>query len=556
MTPWRHATQGGDVGNVDCSCPLQDVGDRRTLPGCPTEPRMNPVRRGTSDLPLRVDIDPEISLLATPLREAVANLRAGLAGDDPFLLLTGHAGTGKTTVARRLLEELDPQKYALGGIFGPSGVVQDFGVRSPGLGDLFLTLEQFLQGWINTGREAVLVLDEAQALDAAALRQLWQLATPPAGERPRLHVVLVAQQLPDAVTELIRGGRTPPIGTRCHLRPLEAAETREFALNRLRSAGATEYAAFGNEALDAIHELSGGVLRRISLLCDRILMFLAMEGRREVGAQVVAAVDAQLRGEWSGSGLSVREPARTVVRDLTSATRSTPTKVEGSTGDDLAAAHSAAARSVSPFDAGSHPLTGTQSDPNATVRAAESAGTIPPRVISWRTHWPVLRLGRLPASLLAGLLLLVFFTLLLGLAVPWLLRATVPAPTRDLAAEGTSVQVPDKAIPRSERQQSTVASPAASPVASTPALAPSDPGPPPQPATKVDTVTAPATAQAPAPASAPCSGPADTLGLCDAATAAPAGARAEGGASAPVAAQPQPTSCPPERAALGLCDAP
>jgi general secretion pathway protein A len=525
--------------------------------------RMNPVRRGTSDLPHRVATDPEVSFLAKPLREAVANLRAGLARNEPFLLLTGHAGAGKTTVARRMLEELDPRQYALGGIFCPSSdgdallslIVQDFGVQSPGLGDLFLTLEQFVQHWISTDREAVLVIDEAQALDVAALRQLWQLVAPAAGGRRRLHVVLVAQQLPQAVTELIRDGRTPPIiGTRCHLRPLVAAETREFVLNRLRRAGATGQPAFGDEALDAIHERSGGVPRRISMLCDRILMFLAMEGRRGVGAQVVAAVDAQLRSEWSGSGLSVPEPLRTVDRDLSSAARTTPTKVETPTGDELAAAHSAAARSVSPSDARSHPSAGTQSEPTATARESALAGTISP--LSWGTHWPALRQGRLPARLLAAMLLLVFVALLLGLAVPWLLRATVPAPTRDLAAQGTSMQVPDKANPRAEGQQPTRASPAASVVASTAASTLSEPGTLPSTPSAADPPPAPATAQTVTPASAACNGPADTLGLCDAATAAPVGARAEGSASAPVAARPQPPSCIGERAALGLCDSP
>lgn len=65
---------------------------------------MNSVRRATGDRPSRFDH------LATPLREAVAALRAGVARGDPVLLLTGPDGTGKTTVGRRLLEELDPQR--------------------------------------------------------------------------------------------------------------------------------------------------------------------------------------------------------------------------------------------------------------------------------------------------------------------------------------------------------------------------------------------------------------------------------------------------------------
>jgi general secretion pathway protein A len=489
---------------------------------------MNPVRRGSGDLPAGADF------LATPLREAVVMLRAGLAREDPLLLLTGHAGVGKTTVARRLLEELDAQRYALGGIFGSYGegdalmslVVQDLGVRPQRAGDAFLTLEQFLRRSDNAGREAVLLIDEAHALDADALRQLWQLAAPPAGGRPRLQVVLVAQQLPDAVTELTRSGRTPPIGTRCHLRPLEMAETRELVLNRIRSRGGTGQPAFSNEALDAIHERSGGVLRRINLLCDRICMSLAMEGRHEVSAQVVAAVDAQLRGELRGPGLPVQEPVPGVVR---------------------------VAGPVSTYDEQPYPSATTPSDPNDDERATAPAGTGAPGAISWRTQWPALRRGRWPGVLLGGMLPLVSFALL-ALAMAWFFRAKLPAPAGDPAAEVSAVQMPDNAMARAQGQRSAVAAPAASAMASTAAAPRSESGPPPQAATPAVPATAPATAQSPPPTSVPCSGPADTLGLCAAATAALPVARVED--TGPIAPRTEPASCMPARAALGLCDAP
>lgn len=506
---------------------------------------MNPVRRGTRELLSRS------GFFATPLREAVAILRAGLARDDALLLLTGDAGTGKTTVARHLLEELDPQRYALGGVFGSFGdgdslmslVVQDLGVRPHGPGDAFLRLEQFLQRLDHAGREAVLVIDEAHALDADALRQLWQLVAPRAGVQPRLHVVLVAQQLPDAVTELTRGGRTPPIGTRCHLRVLKESETREFVLNRIRSGGGTGQPAFGNDALDTIHERSGGMLRRISQLCDRILFSLAMEGPREVSAQVVASVDAQLQAELSGSDVPVRELAPTVAPDQTSATRAALHDAADSAGNGRAAARSSALGPVSTSDALSHPFATPPSDPNVAERSNVPVGTAATRQIFARLHWPALRHGRLPTTLFTGLLLLVSFALL-GLAMPSLLQATMPAPAADIT------------MSLAQGSPSTIASPSAAAVASTAATSRSESGPAPLPATTADPVTAPATAPASIPTAALCSGPADTLGLCGAAGPPLRGAPLGGPAASPVATQAEPSSCTPARAALGLCDAP
>ncbi len=516
---------------------------------------MKPVRRGTRELALGSDF------FATPLREAVALLRAGLARDDPLLLLTGAAGTGKTTVARHLLEALDPQRYALGGVFGSFGegdslmslVVQDLGVRPHGPGDAFHTLEQFLQRQEDAGREAVLVIDEAQALDADALRLLWQLALPLAGVQPRLHVVLVAQQLPDAVTELTRGGRMPPIGTHCHLRVLKEAETREFVLNRIRSGSGIGQPAFGNDALDAIHERSGGVLRRISQLCDRIVLSLAMEGPREVSAQVVAAVEAQLQAELSGSGVPVREQAPTVALNQASATRAALHDAVGPAGNGLAAARSSTLDPVSTSDALSHPFASAPSDPNVVERPNVPVGTAAPHRVFGLKHWPALRQGRLPTMLFAGLLLLVALALL-GLARPWLLRGTMPGPARDPAAHGSNVQVPDRTVSPAQGPASTIALPSAAPVASTVPPSRSEAGLAMLPATLADPLMVSAAAAAPTPAPTPCSGPADTLGLCGASGPPLRGAPYGGPAAAPVATRTQPSSCTSERGALGLCD--
>jgi general secretion pathway protein A len=489
---------------------------------------VNPARIVPSDLPFKFSPHSGSFHLAAPQQEALAALHAGLTGNDPFILLTGDAGTGKTTVARSLLERLDPDRYALGGMFGPyaegdpllAHPVQDFAVRPPRHGEGFLTLEGFFARCESRGREAVLVIDEAQALDSIALGQLWHMVAPPADRRTLLQVVLVAAHVPAAVDELARSGQGLPIGARIHLRRLREAETRDFVLDRLRSGGWSGLPAFGPDALRAIHERSAGVLRRASLLCDRILMWLELEGVRDVSAQVVHAVDTQIRGEWSG--LKSEETAARTPEPRTAAEADVP-----------------------------HP-TPVQADFAAPTPAVAPAAAAP-NAAAWHPLLAVARQGRLPTKALVGVLLL-GLVLLVGLVMQWVLRAPPLAPASQRTTSGSVVPMAGPSLPQTPGQQSVTA-PAAAParLPATPPPSRLSSRPPPTPtAARRGSLAVPAVPTTRAEAA--CSGTADALGLCAAAAPPqPKAAAAPTPAVSPISAPP---ACTPERAALGLCDAP
>jgi len=568
---------------------------------------VNPARVASSVLP-KFAPDSGSFTLAVPQWEALAALHAGVVGNLPFLLLTGDAGTGKTTVARGLLERLDPDRYALGGMFGPYGegdallahMVQDFAVQPHRSGDNFLTLKDFLGRCGSGGREAVLVIDEAQALDAVALRQLWHLVAPPADRRPLLQLVLVGVQVPAAVEELACGSEWLPIGARIHLRRMREAETRDFVLHQLRCGGWAGLPAFGPDALIAIHERSAGVVRRASLLCDRILMWLELEGVRDVSAQVVHAVDTQVRGEWSelkseesaAQTVEPRTAAWAGVPHLTAVRTATPAPTAQATASPgehptvarLASAHSstrglappsdettATSRQIAPppearlasahpptpglappSDAPPHAPVGIQADLKAAQPAVEPPPAAAPNAETWHRLLAMARQGRIPMKLFAGLLLL-GLAVLVGLAMQWALRAPPFAPASHRATSGSTVQMPDRPLPQTQGQQPVIATPAA-PSAALPATSP----PPrllsrPPPATTTAPRADLAAPSAPTPAPAGCGGTAVALGLCAVAISPQPEAPAEPTTAAPRVSAP---ACAPERVALGLCDAP
>ena len=256
--------------------------------------------------PFSLAPDPRFLYLSERHREALAHLLYGVGGGGGFVLLTGEIGAGKTTVARCFLEQLPPH-CVVAYIFNPclsviellQTVCSEFGL--PGLPPGATVkahvdiLNTFLLEAHAQGRHALLVIDEAQALDAAVLEQLRLLTNLETAERKLLQIVLIGQ--PELRTMLAQPGLeqlAQRVIARYHLKSLSAQETRHYVLHRLGVAGPNVAVPFDNRALARLHSLSGGVPRRINLLADRALLGAYSRRQRQVDARMVDKAAAEV----------------------------------------------------------------------------------------------------------------------------------------------------------------------------------------------------------------------------------------------------------------------
>ncbi|GAC1531919.1 MAG: ExeA family protein [Ramlibacter sp.] len=242
---------------------------------------------GLSHEPFSIAPDPRYLFMSERHREALAHLLYGLGGGGGFVLLTGEIGTGKTTVCRCFLEQI-PQSCNVAYIFNPKltvtellqSICEEFRLPLPLRDSVQPTVKDYLDP-LNTfllqahahGRNSVLIIDEAQNLSEDVLEQLRLLTNLETSERKLLQVVLIGQ--PELRAMLARPGLeqlAQRVIARYHLDALSPGETALYVRHRLEVAGLSRALPFEPRALVKVHKLSGGVPRRINLLCDRALL--------------------------------------------------------------------------------------------------------------------------------------------------------------------------------------------------------------------------------------------------------------------------------------------
>jgi hypothetical protein len=147
------------------------------------------------------------------------------------------------------------------------------------------------------GRRLLIVIDEAQALAPEVLEQL-RLLTNLDWSGSKLQVMLIGQ--PEMRRMLERPELEPlaqRIVVRYHLEALSESETAAYIAHRLHVAGLLLPLPFDGESLALIHRLSGGIPRRINVLCDRTLALAHGEKTRHIGREIVGRAAQQAFGE-------------------------------------------------------------------------------------------------------------------------------------------------------------------------------------------------------------------------------------------------------------------
>jgi general secretion pathway protein A len=261
---------------------------------------------GLSKEPFSIAPDPRFLFMSDMHREALAHLLYGVSGGGGFVLLTGEIGAGKTTVCRAFLDQV-PAHCAVAYIFNPKLTViellqticEEFGVEAPvakggpraeiSVKDYVDALNRFLLSAHAAGCHTVLIIDEAQSLAADVLEQLRLLTNLETAERKLLQIVLIGQpELRDLLAQPALEQLAQRVIARFHLRALSAAETGQYIQHRLAVAGPSGgREPFDKRSLARIHALTGGVPRRINLLCDRALLGAYAHGQHRVTQDMV-----------------------------------------------------------------------------------------------------------------------------------------------------------------------------------------------------------------------------------------------------------------------------
>lgn len=245
---------------------------------------------GLNEKPFSLASDPTFFYNSAAHRAAFDALGAGIRRREGLIVLSGEIGTGKTTLCRTVLAQLDRKTFStfvpdpfvtredllktllIG--FGVASVADVYGGRLHGASrqDLSYPLYEFLDSLVPLQAFAVLVIDEAQNLSLGVMEEIRILAELERREK-LLQVVLVGQP------ELRENLRLPQmrqveqrVTVRCELAPLAFADVSEYVTHRLAVAAAQPGGvAFTGGALEAVCLGSGGVPRLINLICDRAL---------------------------------------------------------------------------------------------------------------------------------------------------------------------------------------------------------------------------------------------------------------------------------------------
>ncbi|HOH43337.1 MAG TPA: AAA family ATPase, partial [Candidatus Hydrogenedentes bacterium] len=262
---------------------------------------------GLRERPFNLTPDPKFLYLSEKHKEAFAHLLYGIKNRSGFVMITGEIGTGKTTLCRNLLNQLD-SNTEVAFIFNPflsaielmKKINQEFGIESDADTVLELTeeLNVHLLHSSAMGKDCVLVIDEAQNLSPQVLEQIRLLSNLETDTEKLLQIILIGQ--PELAEKLaLRELRqlNQRITARYHLKSLSASETLQYIAYRIHVAGGRKRINFTKAAVTQVYKLAGGVPRMINALCDRTLLIGYTKEQHVISAKLVKQAEKEIRGE-------------------------------------------------------------------------------------------------------------------------------------------------------------------------------------------------------------------------------------------------------------------
>ncbi len=252
---------------------------------------------GLKEKPFKLTPDPKYLFMSKQHQEALAHLIFGIQENKGFVAIFGEVGTGKTTLCRSFLNNLDHNIKAAY-IFNPcltdvellQNINDDLGVLSNSESKRYLIdeLNKYLLGERQQGNKVILIIDEAQNLTPKVLEQLRLLSNLETDTEKLIQIILIGQpELGNILSRSDMRQLKQRITVDWELLPLSKSETSSYIKHRIKIAGGNGKLTFANGALGRIYKYSKGIPRLINVLSDRALIIAFTLGKKQITSKII-----------------------------------------------------------------------------------------------------------------------------------------------------------------------------------------------------------------------------------------------------------------------------
>lgn len=260
---------------------------------------------GFSEAPFSLTPDPRFSYTNALYQEAFATLRYGIEARKGFIVITGEAGTGKTTLLRRLMQSFG-RHVQTAYIYNPHVtltellrlILTDLGLtnRTDDRLAMIAQLNEYLIKQLKQRNIVTLLVDEAQELSVEMLEEIRLLSNLETDTQKLLQIVLMGQpELERKLDQPELRQLKQRVALRCRLDPLPGHEVGEYIAARLKAVGYSRKDLFHASAVEKIAAHSRGIPRIINIICDNALLIAFAASKKIVSAATIDEVARDLR---------------------------------------------------------------------------------------------------------------------------------------------------------------------------------------------------------------------------------------------------------------------
>jgi general secretion pathway protein A len=279
---------------------------------------------GFKEKPFEITPDPSYVYLSDIHQEALSYLQYAIKEAKGFSVITGEAGTGKTTLVHKLLSNLSGgirTSYVFNPMMDRNDFLQyichDFGITTDHLqtrGQCLTALHNFLLECFKNNEKVFLIIDEAQCLAPELLHEVRLLTNLETSKYKLLHVILLGQpELDKILAEQEFRPLKQRITVRYHLRPLHFKEMKEYINYRLKRSGSRNIVIFDEAAQKAIYKYSKGIPRVINILCDNALLTGFSQEKNRINKKIIKSTIADMENSPKSISIFIKSVLVTIM---------------------------------------------------------------------------------------------------------------------------------------------------------------------------------------------------------------------------------------------------